>query len=385
MSNAITLSELTQEIQNTLDERFTGQSFWISAEISDVKKQSVSKRCYLKLIERSGSTTLAELKAVFWSNSYDQIEAFEKSTKQEFVNGLKIICLVKVRFHQIYGLNADVLQIDIAHSLGTIELERQATLEKLLKENPNQIQQIGEYYRTISNSLPLPIVVQRIALITAVNSDGQRDFLKEISENKFGYQLEVREYLCTIQGDTAHELIIQQLNEIEKEKDHFDVVAIVRGGGSQTDFEPFEKYDLAKKVALFPLPIFTGIGHDRNISIVDLMARPYKTPTKVAAQLIEYNFEFENLMLRLKERFDQEAIQLMHSAKEELSKVKRLVKMASPSSTLKRGFAIISKNKKIVVNPTQISLGDTVDIELMNEILTSQILKKEIHEKGNDL
>ena len=385
MSNAITLSELTQEIQNTLDERFAGQSFWISAEISDVKKQSVSKRCYLKLIERSGSTTLAELKAVFWSNSYDQIEAFEKSTKQEFVNGLKIICLVKVRFHQIYGLNADVLQIDIAHSLGTIELERQATLDKLLKENPNQIQQIGEYYRTISNSLPLPIVVQRIALITAVNSDGQRDFLKEISENKFGYQLEVREYLCTIQGDTAHELIIQQLNEIEKEKDHFDVVAIVRGGGSQTDFEPFEKYDLAKKVALFPLPIFTGIGHDRNISIVDLMARPYKTPTKVAAQLIEYNFEFENLMLRLKERFDQEAIQLMHSAKEELSKVKRLVKMASPSSTLKRGFAIISKNKKIVVHPTQISLGDTVDIELMNEILTSQILKKEIHEKGNDL
>lgn len=385
MSNAITLSELTQEIQNTLDERFAGQSFWISAEISDVKKQNVSKRCYLKLIERSGSTTLAELKAVFWSNSYDQIEAFEKSTKQEFVNGLKIICLVKVRFHQIYGLNADVLQIDIAHSLGTIELERQATLDKLLKENPNKIQQIGEYYRTISNSLPLPIVVQRIALITAVNSDGQRDFLKEISENKFGYQLEVREYLCTIQGDTAHELIIQQLNEIEKEKDHFDVVAIVRGGGSQTDFEPFEKYDLAKKVALFPLPIFTGIGHDRNISIVDLMARPYKTPTKVAAQLIEYNFEFENLMLRLKERFDQEAIQLMHSAKEELSKVKRLVKMASPSSTLKRGFAIISKNKKIVVHPTQISLGDTVDIELMNEILTSQILKKEIHEKGNDL
>lgn len=385
MSNAITLSELTQEIQNTLDERFAGQSFWISAEISDVKKQNVSKRCYLKLIERSGSTTLAELKAVFWSNSYDQIEAFEKSTKQEFVNGLKIICLVKVRFHQIYGLNADVLQIDIAHSLGTIELERQATLDKLLKENPNEIQQIGEYYRTISNSLPLPIVVQRIALITAVNSDGQRDFLKEISENKFGYQLEVREYLCTIQGDTAHELIIQQLNEIEKEKDHFDVVAIVRGGGSQTDFEPFEKYDLAKKVALFPLPIFTGIGHDRNISIVDLMARPYKTPTKVAAQLIEYNFEFENLMLRLKERFDQEAIQLMHSAKEELSKVKRLVKMASPSSTLKRGFAIISKNKKIVVHPSQISLGDTVDIELMNEILTSQILKKEIHEKGNDL
>jgi exodeoxyribonuclease VII large subunit len=385
MLNAITLSELTQEIQNTFDERFAGQSFWISAEISDVKKQSVSKRCYLKLIERSGSTTLAELKAVFWSNSYDQIEAFEKSTKQEFVNGLKIICLVKVRFHQIYGLNADLLQIDIAHSLGTIELERQATLDKLLKENPNEIQQIGEYYRTLSNSLPLPIVVQRIALITAVNSDGQRDFLKEISENKFGYQLEVREYLCTIQGDTAHELIIQQLNEIEKEKDHFDVVAIVRGGGSQTDFEPFEKYDLAKKVALFPLPIFTGIGHDRNISIVDLMARPYKTPTKVAAQLIEYNFEFENLMLRLKERFDQEAIQLMHSAKEELSKVKRLVKMASPSSTLKRGFAIISKNKKIVVHPSQISLGDTVDIELMNEILTSQILKKEIHEKGNDL
>ena len=385
MLNAISLSELTQEIQSTFDDRFAGQSFWIAVEIVDVKKQVIARRCYLKLIERVGSTTLAELKAVFWSNSYVQIEEFEKSTKQEFINGLKIVCLVKVRYHQIYGLNVDILQIDIAHTLGTIELERQATIDKLVKENAKEIHQVGEAFVTRNNSLPLPIVVQRIALITAPNSDGQRDFVKEMTQNKHGFAFLIREYLCTVQGDTAHQSIMDQLVFIEQEKQHFDVVAIVRGGGSQTDFAPFEKYDLARMVALFPLPIFTGIGHDRNISIVDLMARSYKTPTKVAAQLIEYNFEFENLILRLKDRLQNGVSLLMRSAKDDLSKIKRLVKIASPSSTLKRGFAIISKENKIVVNPSLIQAGDTIDIILMNEILSSQIVKKKINEKTNDL
>lgn len=385
MINPISLSDLTQEIQNTFDERFAGQAFWITAEISDVKKQALAKRCYLKFIERIGSNTLAELRAVFWSNSYAQIEEFEKATKQNFVSGLKIICLVKVRYHQIYGLNADVLQIDIAHTVGTIELERQATLERLVKENPTSIRLIGEQYITSNNTLPLPIVVKSIALITASNSDGQRDFIKEMNHNKYGYAFSIQEFLCTIQGENAHQLIIEQLKLIEQSKVHFDVVAIVRGGGSQTDFAPFEKYELAKMVALFPIPIFTGIGHDSNTSIVDLMARSYKTPTKVASQLIEYNFEFENQILKLKERFDLSVENMLEEAKQNIAEMKRLVKMASPEATLKRGFAILWKNNEMLINADKISVGDEISITMSNAKMKSKILNKVNNEKGTNI
>lgn len=235
--------------------------------------------------EYENGTKTAEAKAVFWANTYHQIEIFEKATKQIFKDGIKIICQVKVRYHKVYGLNLDVMQIDVAHSIGTLELEKQQTLERLVKENPTTIQLFDGVYRTFNNRLALPLVINKIALVTAPNSDGQRDFQQETKLNKHQYTFFVTEFLTTIQGDNAHKLILEQLQLIEQSEEHFDVVAIVRGGGSQTDFKPFDDYELAKYVAHFPIPIFTGIGHDRNQSIVDLMAREQKTPTKVASLL----------------------------------------------------------------------------------------------------
>ena len=290
-----------------------------------------------------------------------------------------------MRYHQVYGLNADVLQIDIAHTLGTIELERKATLERLLAENSSAIRFIGESYITLSNSLPLPMVLQRIALITAPNSDGQRDFIKELEENKYGYQFKVQAFLCTIQGDQAHLHIAEQLATILQQKEAFDIVAIVRGGGSQTDFAPFEKYDLARQVALFPLPVFTGIGHDRNISIVDLMARSYKTPTKVAAFIVDYNFEFENRLLQLKDRLAYASERLLASASQQLQEIKRLVKMASPTTILNKGFAIIKKGGTIIANPESLDVGDEIAIQLKDELFISNILKKDKNEERNDI
>ena len=187
--------------------------------------------------------------------------------------------------------------------LGSLELERQQTLERLLKENPKTIKLIDGIYRTFNNCLPLPKVIEKIALITAPNSDGQRDFLQETLKNKHGYSFTIKEFLTTIQGDNAHKLILEQLKLIEIEKQNFDVVAIVRGGGSTTDFRPFDDYELSKFVASFPIPICTGIGHDRNQSIVDLMVREQKTPTKVASLFVDINYEFENKLINLKTAF----------------------------------------------------------------------------------
>lgn len=278
MPVTLTLSELVEEIQETLQGRFEGELYWITAQITNVKKYESNRRCYLTLEEYNQGEKTAEIKGVFWSNSYAEIEKFERLTRQVFRSGIQITCMAKVRYHKVYGLSLDLLQIDIAHALGSLELERQKTLDRLVKENPGTIELIDGVFSTRNQALQLPLVVKRIALITAPNSDGQRDFLQELTRNRHNYAYYVKEFLTTIQGENAHRLILEQLKLVEKEKAGFDAVAIVRGGGSQTDFKPFDEYELARYVAAFPIPIYTGIGHDRNQSIVDLMANELKNP-----------------------------------------------------------------------------------------------------------
>lgn len=385
MIDSIKLSELTQQIQDTIQTQFDGEVFWVSARIMNVKKYETNRRCYLTLEEYENGTKTTEIRAVFWANYYSEIEKFEKAIKQPFKDGTEIICKVKVRYHKIYGLNLDVMQIDLAHRLGTLELERQQTLEKLVKENPKTIQLFDGVYRTFNNRLPLPLIISNIALITAPNSDGQRDFQQEIKRNKHQYTFSVAEFLTTIQGDNAHKLILEQLKLIEKSKEPFDVIAIVRGGGSQTDFKPFDDYELSKCVANFPIPIYTGIGHDRNQSIVDLMAREQKTPTKVASLFVEHNFDFENTLIDLKTRLTETISEQLENAKEELDNAKRIVKLSSPQAILDRGFAIIMSNNKIVVDPKTITENSQLQTLLKNETIHSTVTKKTKNEKRLDI
>lgn len=385
MSDSIRLSTLTQLIQDTIQSRFEGEVFHVSARIMNVKKYESARRCYLTLEEYEQGAKLTEIRAVFWSNTYSEIEKFEKILQQPFRDGTEISCRVKVRYHKVYGLNLDVLQIDVAQALGTLELERQQTLERLVKENPGQVQLVGGVYRTYNNRLDLPLVINRIALITAPNSDGQRDFLQELKLNKHQYQFAVTEFLTTIQGDNAHLLILEQLELIEGRKEEFDLVAIVRGGGSLGDFKPFDDYELCACVARFPIPVFTGIGHDRNQSIVDLMAREQKTPTKVAAMIVEHNFDFENALIDLKKRIADAVADQLQRAKERLEQAKRIIRLSSPVDILRRGFAIITHQDKIVVDPSIIKEGMELQTQLKDTIIHSTVTKKSDHEKQADL
>jgi len=380
MTQKLKLSELVTAIQETIQYQFEGESYWVSAQITNVKKYEGNRRCYLTLEEYEGTQKTAEIKAVFWSNTYSEIEKFERLTKQVFKNGIEIICRVKVRFHPVYGLNCDVLEIDAAHTVGSIELEKQKTIARLLTENPSTIQLFDGVFRTYNNRLPLPLVIKTIALITAPNSDGQRDFLQELQQNKHGYTFVIKEFLCTIQGDTAHELILQQLQAIEASGIPFDLVAIVRGGGSQTDFKPFDDYELARTVAAFPFPILTGIGHDRNQSIIDLMAREQKTPTKVATLIIDHNFEFENQIIQLKTNFFEAIKRQLQNASEQLKYAQRIVKLASPQTILQRGFAMVKKNNRIITNPEELMVDDEIETIFSKQTITSTIINKSKHE-----
>ena len=385
MTEQIKLSELLDQIQDTVQTRFEGEAFWVEAQIMNVKKQVQSRRCYLTLEEYENGNKIADARGVFWANYYNQIENFEKITKQIFKDGINIICKVKVRYHKVYGLNLDIIQIDLAHTLGTLELERQQTLERLLKENPQTIQLFDGVFKTLNNRLPIPYIITKIALITAPNSDGQRDFQHEVKQNKHQYTFAISEFLTTIQGDNAHKLILEQLKLIENSKENFDVVAIVRGGGSQTDFKPFDEYELAKYVASFPIPLFTGIGHDRNQSIVDLMAREQKTPTKVASLFVERNFEFENKLIELKTTLFNLVKEQIKNAKEQLHNAKRIIKLSSPQAILDRGFAIITINNKIVTDPKNIKVNAQIQTLLRNETIHSTVTKKTKSEKRIDI
>ena len=385
MTDPIKLSTLTQLIQDAIQSRFEGEVFTVSARIMNVKKYESSRRCYLTLEEYEYGTKTTEIRAVFWANAYSEIEKFEKVLRQPFRDGAEITCKVKVRYHKVYGLNLDVLQIDVAHALGTLEMERQQTLERLVLENPESIQLYDGIYRTYNNRLPLPLVISKIALITAPNSDGQRDFLQELKQNKHEYQFSITEFLTTIQGDNAHQLILEQLQLIEQSKESFDLVAIVRGGGSLGDFKPFDDYALSAYVAKFPVPVFTGIGHDRNQSIVDLMAREQKTPTKVAAMIVEHNFDFENELIDLKTRMTDAVADQLERAKERLEQAKRIIRLSSPRDILRRGFAIIIYQEKIIVDPSMITEGMELQTQLKNETIFSTVTKKEKNEKEADL
>lgn len=376
MPNKLRLSELINEIDEVLLDRFAGETFWITAEITDVKKQTDKRWCFLKFIEKEGHLITAEMKGVFWSNTFHAVEQFEKLSGQNFASGLEITCQVRVRFHKRFGIDLEVLDIDHSYALGKLEIERQQTLDRLVAENPNHIRlRDGQYY-TRNKALALPMVLQRIALVTAPNSDGQRDFNQEITHNQYGYAFLVNEFLTQIQGDNSSKLIIQKLNAIAANKDQYDVVAIVRGGGSQTDFKPFDNYELAQLVASFPLPIFTGIGHDRNTSIVDLMARQYKTPTKVASSIVAHNYNFESEIMNLKAKCFNRAAGRVENAVNNLQQIRRTVKAYSPSTILNKGYAIVMQEERIITNPKDIKPQMEIKTVLKNEVIHSTVTKK---------
>lgn len=374
---SINLTQLLYKIDETLQMQFGYQTFWIKTEITDVKKYESKRWCFLKLIEKKDEQIVAEIKATAWNAGYVFIEQFERLTQQQFGNGLQIICKVKIKYSVKYGLSLDVLEIDNSFVLGQIELQKKATLKRLVDESIGQIIKDDEQYFTPNKKLKLPVVIQRIALITAQNSDGQRDFKNELLNNNYGYVFQIDEFLCQVQGDSAHENIIEQFELILKNKKHYDCVALVRGGGSETDFKPFEQYNLAKLVALYPIPIFTGIGHDRNTSIVDLMARQLKTPTKVATYLVEFNFMFENNLLFQYNLIEQNVVTRIDRAKQNLINLKRLIQNLDPINVLKKGYALVKLNNKIISNASQLTAGDEVETFIKNAKILSVISKVE--------
>jgi len=402
----ITLSQLAQEIKDVLDDSFGDSTYWVIAEVSDIRNYPDRNYCFLSLIEKNNEG-LSKLDAAIWQWSYHIIAIFEKQTKIRFDKNLKLLFNVKVSFHKQYGLRLNIIDIDASYTLGQIEKERQETLNRLVAENPEHIRLVDGQWFTLNKSHELPQVVQKIALITATDSDGEKDFKHELANNPFGYKFNVTDFLTQIQGQGAELMVIKKLQEIKESKQEFDLVVIVRGGGSQIDFGSFDTYLLAKEVALFEIPIVTGIGHERNVSITDLMSHTsVKTPTKAASFVIEHNRHFElqveelrdvifsysdtmlqqvgNAISNLINDFRMKTAYFLEKKENEIEKKAIAIRHQNPENILKRGFAIVSSNNKIITNPAELSSGQSISVKLKNTSITSTITNIE-NEKHNDI
>ena len=276
---ALSLVELNQRIRMILEQAFP-DTYWVRAEMSDVRENSASGHCYLEFIEkdpRSGQL-LAKVRGAIWAKTFRLLKPyFEMETGQRFVSGLKVLVRVTVDFHELYGLSLTVVDIDPAYTLGDMARKRLEIIRQLQEEGVFEL----------NKELPLPLLPRRIALISSPTAAGYEDFMNQLTHNRTGYPFYVKLFPALMQGERTEESVIAALDRIYAHQELFDVVALLRGGGATSDLNSFDSYLLAANCAQFPLPILTGIGHERDDTVVDLVAHTrLKTPTAVAEFLI---------------------------------------------------------------------------------------------------
>ena len=281
----ITLLELNQAISLELNKSFT-DAYWIVCEINELKVNS-SRHCYLELIEKDKNTEaiVAKSRATIWARTYNKLlPYFETSTQHAFCEGIKVMIKASVEFHELYGLSLNIIDIDPAYTLGDLKQQKQEAIAKLKTE--------GVFF--MNKELILPSPIQKIAVISSATAAGYGDFTNQINNNTYNYKFYFKLFPAMMQGDNAENSIIEALEKVYEYEYFFDAVVIIRGGGSKTDLSCFDKYWLAYHVAQFPLPIITGIGHEQDDTVTDMVAHiKLKTPTAVASFLIESLVDFE--------------------------------------------------------------------------------------------
>lgn len=277
--DALSLTQLNRLVKTALDEALPG-TYWVRAETSEVRVNATSGHCYLEFVEKDETTgqLVAKSRGTIWARNFAVLRTyFEQETKQTFISGLKVLVNVSVGYHELYGLSLTVHDIDPSYTLGDMARKRMEVIRRLQEE--------GVF--DLNKELTLAILPQRIAVISSPTAAGYEDFVNQLIHNDYGFPFYVKLFPALMQGEKTEESVIAALDRIYAHRELFDVVVLIRGGGSAADLSSFDSYTLAANCAQFPLPIITGIGHERDDSVVDNVAHTrMKTPTAVAAFLI---------------------------------------------------------------------------------------------------
>ena len=290
---SIRLSELMQRVADVLAWNMS-DAYWVRTEISELNVRN--GHCYMELVEKDDNRGLfaAKVRANCWAQTYALLrEYFEKETGQTLHSGLQVLLEVEVKYHPVFGLSLQINDIDPSYTLGDLARQRRLTIERLKAEGVIDM----------NKSLDLPLVPRRVAVISSDTAAGYGDFCHQLEHNPNRYAVNHCLFKAIMQGDRAAESIIAALERIYEQVDMFDMVAIIRGGGATTDLTCFDDFDLSMHCAQFPLPIITGIGHQRDISVLDVVAHvSAKTPTAVAEWILERYAEQDGRLQVLEQR-----------------------------------------------------------------------------------
>ena len=378
------LLELCEWIQEVVENELPDR-YWVRAEIASM---SVRGHCYMELVEKSENGILAaKMRATCWSNVYALLSAyFAQETGQSLHVGLQVLLEVSVEYHAVYGLSLNVWSIDPTYTLGDLAKQRQATIRQLTEDGVMELQR----------ALEVPSLPRRVAVISSADAAGYGDFCDQLKHNRFGFAFVTQLYPAVVQGDTAARSIINALGAIAAQEEEWDVVAIIRGGGASTDLSCFDDYMLASHCAQFPLPIVAGIGHTRDVSVVDMVVHTsVKTPTAAAEWLVERVAEqverVGGLQLRL-ERAVQGAVskeknrlvvyhQRMMSAvyqalareKGKLNLWQKTVELHSPERIYRMGYSLTTVNGKVVRGAQDVVKGDVIETHLRDGVIQSEV------------
>ncbi len=403
-----TLFDLNEHIRRVVALNFQ-QPLWIAAEIAQLGQSR--GHFYLQLVQKGdGDLPVAQAAAVLWAQDHRRLyKALGLQLDTVLQEGLEVKMCVRVDFHEIYGLKLHITDLDPAHTLGQLEQQRRQTIQTL--------RQLDLLERNAG--LPLPVVLQRIAVISSEGAAGFQDFRAQLAQNAFGYRFHCQLFQASVQGKSAETELLASLAQVARQADDFDGVVIVRGGGARLDLAAFDGLALSQCVAQMPLPVLTGIGHDVDETVLDLVAHTaLKTPTAVADFLIQHNLFFENDLQRQAEEiarsgqhrlrintlelerletglwwgsrdrlqsaartFDQWAEQLpalaarlMRGQQRQLDQIETLCAALQPANVLRRGYSLTLKNGRTLTNATEVAAGDEIETRLRAGVVRSKVV-----------
>ena len=293
----LSLFELQRQVKGSLDDTFA-LPVWVKAEISEMTVNR-SGHCYLDLVEteQGTDTVIARCRATIWSYTFRMLKPyFETTTGQVFTEGLKVLLQAKVEYHEVYGFSLNIRDIDPVYTLGDMARQRREIIRRLEEDGVFEM----------NKELDLPLVPQRIAIISSPTAAGLQDFVDQLHNNPHKFVFYTKLFPAVMQGNEAPRSITNALEQIYQYEDLFDAVVIIRGGGAQIDLACFDNYELAVNVAQFPLPVITGIGHDKDDTVIDMVAHTrMKTPTAVAEFLITGALQFSQQLNELEKHFTE--------------------------------------------------------------------------------
>ncbi len=405
------LLEVTRSIQKTIADRYTSL-YWVKAEMNKLNHYKHSGHCYPELVEKKEGKVVAEIRSILWKSDFERInQQFISLLNEPLRDGISILFQAGISYDPLHGLSLRIVDIDSSFVLGELEKEKKESIKRLQEEDLFEA----------NRRLPFPLVPKRLAIISVETSKGLSDFYKIIQHNPWGYRLETTLYPALLQGDKSVPSIIRQLAVIAERAESYDAVAIIRGGGGEVGLSSYNNYALAKSIAIFPIPVLTGIGHSTNETVSEMVS--YKnaiTPSELADFLIQKFHNFAVPLDQAQERLinssttkfvhEQEGLhrlaqqlswsagnlltaehhriqmlsQRLHLFSQQFLKeqyaslvhIQKIVKMADPHLLLERGFSITLINGKALRSTEQVREGDQVETILFEGKITSTITKK---------